>query len=450
MVITATNNMPHINFATPQLYKRTIPISCSIRGNIIESGQHNWAKLLIAITEMFIKQKNEHIVDLYSKSLPGCHSPGAYFQKDKGYFLSALQLSNGYYINAKGYNIPLIIITIRQLCIYCEINLTDVFITYTPKEDSPLPQSSHLPEDNSHSRLPTLAQHDKAKIVCETISRNYPNGFVFSATALRLLSGKVGFAVDAQLQAELQQRMFSCSNGIWFFPGAFADNEVQQQLLVKSAQWLSKWQFFSLSALYDNVRYLLSDRCSDIKEFELFWTHLAQTVPELSNVRTVSRWGMFRIVRAKGISCDKAFSKIASEQIKLTIDNAGGVVSESDLLQTYPLLDCGLLAAIIKEYMPWVIKTDIGGVGCFQNEYHLDLPADFTDRLSTVITRLAKTGLPVSDDNLHTALSFEFGVNFCKEYNIPDKKVFRRFIGHQYIDKPKRIWSGGVFAEVSD
>ncbi|MDA8335002.1 MAG: hypothetical protein M0Z41_08455 [Peptococcaceae bacterium] len=310
-------------------------------------------------------------------------------------------------------------------------------------------QSHHVPRtlDLLSSPLAT-SQHDWIETASNTIYRAYPNGFVFSATAVRLLSEKVGFIIDDEMKAVLQQQMFSPGDDLWFFPDAFADSNTRQQLLVTAMQWLTKWQFFSLAALYESTRYYISDKCDTIEAFESFYTWLAKSVPTLSDTRTVSYWNMFRIVRAKDINCDRAFAKISGEHIKLTIEGAGGLVSESDLLKEYPLLDSGLLSAIIKEYMPWAIKTEVGGLICFQSAYHLGLPVDFSDRLSAVIARLEQIGLPVSDDNLHTALSLELGMHFCKEYNIP-RRAFRMFIEHQYTDQAKRSWSGGVFAEVT-
>lgn len=435
-----------IDFMTPQLYARTYPVSCIIWGN--QFSAPNWAGLLVSITELFLAENSPEITQLYDQALKRGRSVNPFIMERKLDGLNCAQLSNGYWININ-YSIPSLVKLIGELCVHFGISLYDVVIICAQKEDSLLPQLQQLSANcdllSSHS---ATTQNDRVKIVCESIIQNYPNGIVFSTTAIRLLSGKLGFSIDEHMQVEIQRQMFKCADGIWFFPDAIADNNSQQQILINAAQWLKRWHFFSISALYESAYSLISDKCDNLDNFESFYNYLASTDPALNNTRTVTWWNMFRVVRTKDISCDTAFSQISGNNLKPLIDNAGGVLSESDLLCEFPALDSGLLTAIIRDYMPWVFKTEIGGLVCFQNEYHMGLSGDFKDRLVAVINKLVEIRIPLSDDNINTALSLELNVNFCEEYNIPDKKTFRRLIERHYIEEPARIWLGGLFVEV--
>ena len=122
--------LAQVDFSKPELCERTNPVSCIING--IELSGRTWARLLAAITEMFISTDNPAITSLYKQSLSNRNAGYPFIMQVRIDGLSCAKLSNGYWINVN-YNIPLMVDHIGRLCVHCGVNLNDILITYTLK-----------------------------------------------------------------------------------------------------------------------------------------------------------------------------------------------------------------------------------------------------------------------------------------------------------------------------
>jgi hypothetical protein len=76
------------------------------------------------------------------------------------------------------------------------------------------------------------------------------------------------------------------------------------------------------------------------------------------------------------------------------------------------------------------------------------LCVDFSEVLERVLSSFEELGLTPTEEALHTALSFDMGLNFKEEFNMPDQKTYRRLIAYYYKSAPGREWRKGEFVEV--
>lgn len=276
------------------------------------------------------------------------------------------------------------------------------------------------------------------------LSGNYANGFRFETTAVRLLSDKTGIEIDIDLQNALKSSMFCRNDDVHFLLNIVADEEIRQDIVSLADCWLDNYGCFEISELYALFANKLNSDCIvGAEDFEAFYEFINKR-----DVRCVAYYGT-RIARIQksipDLSADIAKSIIAS-----TRDELGGVIDEDELKNRFSAFSVELLSKIIKQYIEELVKTEINGIVCYQTLDTLGLSDDFSDTLSDVLSRIDELGLKPSQEILNTALSLELGVNFRKEYNIPDDQTFRRLITVYYKAEPRCEWKGGVFEEVSN
>jgi hypothetical protein len=116
-----------VDFSHPEYCTNSDPVSCFVEGNDFSGG--NWRDILVALTESFLLEKPK-AKDLFETSLYQ-RGEREFILKDKPKF-SSRQLSNGCWINMN-LSIKDLVFTIGKLCQFCDVNLNDVKITYTPK-----------------------------------------------------------------------------------------------------------------------------------------------------------------------------------------------------------------------------------------------------------------------------------------------------------------------------
>lgn len=86
--------------------------------------------------------------------------------------------------------------------------------------------------------------------IIKVLAEDYPSGFIFNATAVRLLSDKTGVEIDANMQATLKQAMFRRSDDLYFLPDVVADVETQERIIDFADRLLDEYGCFEVSELY--------------------------------------------------------------------------------------------------------------------------------------------------------------------------------------------------------
>lgn len=281
--------------------------------------------------------------------------------------------------------------------------------------------------------------------VMNALASEYPNGFRFDTTTIRLLTDQTGVNIDENIQTILKQTMFRRSDNLYFIIDTVADLETRRKIVDTADNLLTNYGCFEISELYSLFADNLNNRCIDgLDDFVMFYEFINK-----SDVRCVVSHGT-RIARVQENNLRNSFLNIAVLITNIVHEEFGGVVSEDDLQAKIPAFSKRLLEQIIQEAAEELVKTEINGIICYQTHDALGLSDEFSIVLSEVLTMVDVIGLTPSEEVIHTALSIKMGVNFKTEYNIPDDKTYRRLISTYYEDTPRRKWKAGIFAEVGD
>lgn len=419
-----------VDFAHTELCSYCDPVACSVNGEIIPVV--NWRDLLITFIEKFISENNPKIGDLFNRPLPGSKRPFLQKGKPNG---DARQLSTGHWVYVN-LNTPSLIDLIGKLCRYCDVNLDNVKITYTLKTNKVFEHRDVVQEENK-----SVTEFVSDSIIT-VLATDYPNGFTFDTTAVRLLSEKSGMEVDNGVQIALKRSLFCRDDGIYFLLDVVANVKTRKEILEFADMLLDDYGCFEASELYVLFINSLNEKCNDgLKNFEAFYQFINRR-----DVRCVSHYGT-RIVHVQNKGIHDLLAGIAQKIINITHNEFGGVISEDDLRKRFPIFGADLLANIIKEHAEELIKTGINGIVCYQTLDTLGISDEFSVALAKTLSEIDDLGLLPSEEVLHTTLSLRMGLNVKAEYNIPDDKTFRRLIAAYYKEAPKREWNRGVFVE---
>jgi phage anti-repressor protein len=281
--------------------------------------------------------------------------------------------------------------------------------------------------------------------VIDILTSDYPNGFVFDTTAIRLISDKSGIDVDDSIQSALKREMFHRNDDVYFLLDTVATAETCREITDFADTLLDNYGCFEVSELYAFFIDHLNERCIDgVENFEALYKFINKR-----DIRCVTTYGT-RIARVQTKSIYDISLDIARKVTVIVHDEYGGAISEDDLRNRFPVFSTTLLANIINKHAEELIITEINGIVCYQTIDTFGLSDEFSNILTETLLQLDDLGLIPSEDVLHTALSIRLGVNFKDEYNIPDDKTYRRLIVTYYRDTPKREWKRGVFTVVQD
>lgn len=121
------------DFTNAQSFERTVPIYCNVNGTIVEG--RNWARILVAIVELELANKNPALETLYKKSLYATKADRPFLMKNRIDGLNCSKLSNGYWINVN-WGIPRLMEIIQAFCLYCGYEKKQIVLYGVPKENT--------------------------------------------------------------------------------------------------------------------------------------------------------------------------------------------------------------------------------------------------------------------------------------------------------------------------
>lgn len=113
------------DFTNASSFERTTPVYCNVDGTVIEG--RNWARILVAIVELQISNKNPALEALYKKPLYANRADRPFLMKKKVEGLNCSELSNGYWINVN-WSIPRLMEIIQAFCLHCGYNKKQVVL----------------------------------------------------------------------------------------------------------------------------------------------------------------------------------------------------------------------------------------------------------------------------------------------------------------------------------
>lgn len=129
--LIAQENWIRFDFSNAHAFERTIPIYCNINGNVL-TGK-SWARILVAIVEYELAEKNPALEELYTMPLRTQKGHKPFFLKEKIEGLNYSKLSNGYWINVNK-SIPELMGIIQAFLLHCGYDSKQVILYGAPKE----------------------------------------------------------------------------------------------------------------------------------------------------------------------------------------------------------------------------------------------------------------------------------------------------------------------------
>ena len=283
------------------------------------------------------------------------------------------------------------------------------------------------------------------------IIQNNPCGFTLEPMAVRLLEakadlGKWGDDVIDGLKTQAVKLKQSIGD-VYLFPEQIADKNTQNEVVNTAKEWIKNFGCFSLNALHQRFQLRIQNLSTDdIVAFENFLELLHKYKPYSIVWHPPQPPGKTRLVRANDVDRAVAIRKLAHNIEKLI--NEHFTLTEGQLFEYIPALDSTLLSTIIKEYLPFVLKTE--NIGCiWYNKKESSLPDDLSEKIVSCIQQIESVDCPVHEDALQLMLSLAYQTNFMKSYHIPDKRSFKNLIEQKYYGE-KRKWKSHVFSIVTN
>jgi hypothetical protein len=284
--------------------------------------------------------------------------------------------------------------------------------------------------------------------VIAALSEYYAGGFRFDATALRLLSNKVGIEIDETIQSALKQQMFCRNDDVYFLLDATADAGTRNEIVGSADALLDEYGCFEVSELYELYADRLNPKCiGGADNFERFYERIGNREIRCVQAPYIGN----RIVRYSNGTVWSTFKEVAAKIVAVITDEYYGSCNEDDLHTKFCAFSTDLLGKIIKSYAAdELIRVEINESVCYQTFDALGLPENFSELLAETLERLSDVGLEPAQDVLHTAISLKLGVNFKTEFNLPDWDTYRRLVAIFYKTEPRREWKYNIFGEVAN
>jgi len=450
-------NLVLVEFQHPERTEQTNPITCKIKGQIINMKRHSWSSLLVAIIEWFISQNNPQIKTLESQPLYGRK---AFFIRDEFKEKRTHQLSNGKLVNIYQ-PAPTIVRIIGLLCLHCGLDLADVEITYKGAMDL---QNNRLPIEEAiagkieQKRTRRTVKSEQQSIVdtpkvtkfqpiLDILYLDYAEGFRFDYSYMRFLSNKANVQLDDKQITLLKKQLYQRGDNFYFLLDSVTDNETRKQMAEYSKELLKRYRYFELSVLYSKFASRLNLKCiRQIEDFRLFYT---QKINPDAHFVTLPKTGELIVCEGKE-NVSTIVDKIASDIAVAILNEKGGSISEDNLQKKFTAFSRELLANIIKNIKGNQIqRCIINGKISYLSQEKNNLPDNFSEILSKALYTFDQLGLPASEEALHIALSQALGVNFKGHFGISSQKHYKRIITTCYKDDPPRKWKKGIFERVS-
>lgn len=424
------DNWIFYDFSNETEFIKTVPVQCTLSGDVIEGK--TWAQILAAIANHEIKRENPSMTTLYTEALPGGRADSPFLMKHKISGLACRQLENGYWININ-YSLPYMMRQIKALCLFCGYSKEQVVLYGLSK---------NIPEEAKDN---TADKYDKTVMnqVIEAIYHSYGKGLRFEETVILLLEQDISAKIDEPMQIALKNLMFRRKDEVYFMPNMVC-NTAQAQLLDSAVlmEKLSKFGCIDVEVLYSQYNCLGDTTClRDEGDFEDYLTFLLPNAIRFANALKT------RIIRRTGVSVAESLN-VAAGKVVSTI-KGNGYITLDDLQLEYPLFSGEFLRRLLEKYTDEVVPTTINEFYCFQTVEFLGLDEKFSALLKECLNELDRLSLRPSLEVIHTMLSIKLGYNLRDEYNIPDDKTFRHIISVYYDGDKPREWKSGIFVEVT-
>ncbi|MDR2761843.1 MAG: hypothetical protein LBB88_04505 [Planctomycetaceae bacterium] len=275
----------------------------------------------------------------------------------------------------------------------------------------------------------------------QLIIEKYPNGFSFEPTALRLVEEKIGYMPNKSDLDEMKQEMFQRDDKVYLFCEHVADEKTLHEVIDTVEEWIRNFDCFALEVLQKKYE----QKIKNILKIDDFTTFVEKLLFSFGSCKTTkySNSCQVKITRSANVrNKDDGLMKLVKQINDIIIEKY--CAADYEIIENIPAINSELLAAIIKDKISQIIKTDNSGTTCFQlAENHL--PDDLSEKITESINKLESANLEITQEALHIVLSLLYKTNFNETYFLRDMRTFRRVIEKNY-NNDDRNWKDNAFS----
>ena len=311
----------HFDFTNAERFSGTVPVYCSLDGKIIE--EKNWARVLVAISNLEIAKNNPALQSLYKHALIPNRNDRPFFLLKAIPGQNCAQLSNGYWINLN-FIIPLLMEQIQALCLHCGYSKRQVTFYGIPRQ-------MRSPKETASERKAAVSEQSslppEAPTYSEILSEKFVRGFRIGSGLdmkkfKRYYEEKTGNAVektDAQIEAIISHCGIRYDEKV-FLPAAMLPEDLRDKLFDYIRSSLSSGK----TALYYEAIF---------REFsERFLDHYIYSADMLKSYIAFYNNGEF-YMDSKYVSREAAVEVNPFDDVKEYLLAAGGPVESEQICQ---------------------------------------------------------------------------------------------------------------------
>ena len=229
--VTPEEGWIRFDFSNAESFFGTVPVYCSVDGQIIE--EKNWARILVAIANMEIAKNNPALQSLYKHALIPNRNDRPFFLKKAIPGQNCVQLTNGYWINVN-FVIPRLMEQIQALCLHCGYNKRQVVFYGLPRE---MRTAKERASERKSMPLEATPLPPEAPLYSEILCEKFVRGFRIGSGLdmkkfKRYYEEKTGGAAektDAQIEAIITRCGIRYDEKV-FAPAAMLPGELREDL----------------------------------------------------------------------------------------------------------------------------------------------------------------------------------------------------------------------------
>lgn len=253
----------------------------------------------------------------------------------------------------------------------------------------------------------------------------FPEGFEFNDSSVRLLENAAGKACSEAERKELKRVMFKRHDGVFLLQEMVAKPETLSELKVRIEEYFSHYHAFSLSVLYDEFADHLRALANPDSDFRLFL--LNAILPELPEGGKI--FGRLqKQICIPGSSSQWDVLEFLAEQFREKLRENGDAVLMDELLSELPCLNFAVAEGILQEQLPNAVEIRMDGLQYWKLLEYFCLPEDFCEILAQVIGGIEQQNRIPSLQAVAAGLEILYGNDFREIYALDDDEVFRQVI----------------------
>lgn len=253
----------------------------------------------------------------------------------------------------------------------------------------------------------------------------FPEGFEFNDSSVRLLENAVGKPCSEAERKELKRVMFKRHDGIFLLQEMVAAPDTLTELKKRIEEYFSRYHAFSLSVLYDEFADRLSALTNPDSDFRLFL--LNAILPELPEGGDIFGRQQKQIC-ISGSSSQQEVMEFLAEQFREKLRENGDAVLMDELLSELPCLNLAAADDILRTQVPEAVEIKMDGLQYWKLLESFCLPEDFSGILNENIGGIEQQGKIPSLQAVATGLEVQYGSDFREIYALDDDEVFRQVI----------------------